>query len=321
MKRFTLIVGLAIFAFVGANAQTTTKVSKQIEMLEWLNKAVVDGNQVGGGLHSYANWTEVLTGGTAKLKTAEVKLGMLITLTDAADAGTYRLRAWATPAALPLKTEWERVGDVVVVADIAARNALITGGDDYSLAIGTVVLVRSNTLAVPQAFIYVENMDGDANINEDEADSWFTFGDNGASNGYIYFLAYTPLASVYSDDISAIAFSKGYYDNAGTPTLSTVDLTSADTKFSSLPYVTTNPNIISFDLVTGWTAGNVPAIALPATWAKPSFYIYDGTNYSPLLDCWVSGKKTIDGVDYQVWVADNAFADGATGTLNLIVRR
>jgi len=318
MKKFTLFVGFVAFLFAGANAQTA-KVSKQIEMLSWLNKAVVDGNQVGGGLHSYANWTEVLTSGTPKLKTAQVKLGMLITLTDAASAGTYRLKTWATQSALPLKAEWERVGDVVVVADIAARNALLTGGDDYSLAVGTVVLVRSNDLAVPQAFVYVADMNGNSTINENEADSWYAFGDSGSSNGYIYYtnLAIASATAPYTANMATLTLESGYYDNAGTPTLSLTAFAGTEKKFSSIPAAN---NVISFNMVA-LAEDEVPVIALPASWKTPCFYIYDGTNYSPLQDCWVKYKKTIGNIDYQVWVADNAFANGLTsGTLNLIVR-
>jgi|GEM_PF-2022157 len=348
MKKFTLLVGLVAFLIGVATAQTT-KVSKQIEMMSWLNKAVVDGNQVEGGLHTYANWNEVALNAAAdnsssiKLKTAQVQLGMLITLTGAADAGTYRLKSWtgynADPASatLPLKSEWERIGDVVVVADIAARDELIDSDPaatdlDYALSVGTVVLVGDNGTGIPGAYIYVG---GTIDVNGDGSatatDLWFNLSSSSTDAGYICYLDYTPVTSVYTDALTATVTSStltsGYFATSNTdatPVFGTITH-GTSVKFTSKPVISAaGSNEITFDLTTiTHVSGHLPLVAMPKSWGKPSFYIQTGTgtsDYSPLQDCWVSREVTIDNVVYQVWIADNDFVEGAGTTLKLIVR-
>ncbi len=315
MKKITLLIGILVFLITGANAQTT-KVSKKIEVLSWINEAVVDGNQVEGGLHSYASWTEL----NSNLQKAQVKKGMLVTITG--ESATYRLKSWSDTDNLPNKNEWERVGDVVIVKDIDMRDSLLSSSTDTTaLSTGTVVLVKSNDLSVPEAFIYVEDMDGDGTANEDEDDSWFSFSGSsnaGSSNGYVYFTSYA-VSNAYTDDISSssVSFTNGYYSGATTSAA-----VSGQTKLSAMPSIGADGTgtQVSFDL-SSWTSGNVPVVAIPATWNAPSFYIYNGTNYYQLQDCWVMRKRTIDDISYQVWIADNDFITGASSsTLNLIVR-
>ena len=306
MKRF-LLAGLVLFIVAGANAQTT-KVSKKIEVLSWLNEAVVNGNQVYGGLHSYQSWTDVLTG-TPSLQINQVQLGMFISILD--DNATYRLKEWDDNTALPLKSEWERVGDVVVVADMTARTALLTAGS-ASLAVGTVVVVKSNALAVPEAFIYVEDMDGNGTPNENDTDSWYSFSGAGTSNGYIYFVQ-VAVADPYASDLSSLATSLvgGYINNGSDEATAQATITAAtDAKLSSLVPVTISLANSSTNVV----------IAIPKAWTKPNFYLNDGTSTYSLNDCWVNNTITKDGIDYQLWVADNQFTASASATLSLIVR-
>ena len=86
---------------------------------------------------------------------------MLVTITNETTDlnlnGTFRLKTWTTNTALPLADEWEKVGDLVVVATMNDRNQLInTAGTHtlHSLAPGTTVVVKANIIGVPETFIY-----------------------------------------------------------------------------------------------------------------------------------------------------------------------
>lgn len=321
MKKFTLLAGLLLAMVVTATAQSaSTKVSKTIKVFDWLNAAVVDGNQVEGGLHSYVNWAEVTTGASAKLKIAQVKIGMVITLTDIAGdksikPASYRLKTWTTPTALPTVKEWERIGDMIVVADIAARDLLITGPANASLATGTTVMVKSNAMSIPELFVYVNGLvdvNGDGSLTA--TDLWYSLSSTSTtSSGYILFdnqpVGTTP---------ASISASSGFYDGitaAGAVTIGT------SKRFTAMPTTLA----LEYDLVAGITTlNNVPIVALPAAWASPSFYVSDGTGLFQLQDCWIKTYLTIDNTKYQVWTADNAFSNGtagvASGTFKLVIR-
>jgi len=294
MKKVVLIVGI-VLAFTGAvTAQTTTKVSKQIKMLPWLNTAVIDANDAAGGLHTYADWTTL----SSNLKTSEIQIGMLVSIT--ADKATYRLKSWTTTTALPLYAEWERVGDAVVVADIAARDALLAGTSAGVLSIGTTVIVKDNGSGLVQSYIYTGggyDFNGDGVTNT--ADNWYSV-TNTAGSGFIYFDQVAP-------STTAVTSTKGW-DGDG----ASASLTATSKKLTSIPATT------QFALTLGGTT--VPQIAVPAAWPNPVFYLNDGTNTTLLTDLWVKSSVTLNGITYQVWVADWSFLKDATGTFNLLVR-
>ena len=331
MKKFTLLAGLFLAMVVTVTAQSTaTKVSKEIKVFDWLNAAVVDGNQVEGGLHSYASWAEV-SGATAKLKIAQVKLGMVVIIADGSRSISYRLKAWTTKTALPLISEWERVGDVISVTTTAARDALLTttgsavgtAAVQGTLAVGTMVFVTGSNGSAPDMYIYVGGLidaNGDGTVKPVTAteltDAWYSLSGASAASGYVYVEVqdFTTSAPTVPGTSTANAYT---YDSPATLVIPA----STNKKFTQ---VTLPVGGFSYDLVAnlaGLTTTKVPVVYLPAAWGKPSFYIYDGTNYFQLQDCWVKNFVTMtDGAKYQVWTADNNFAFGATGTLNLVIR-
>lgn len=297
MKRGVFCIVLTVIVLCAVSAQTT-KVSKQISVLPWLNTAVIDANEAAGGLHTYADWTALST----SMKTAQVKIGMLITIL--ADKATYRLKKWDTTTALPLKGEWERVGDMIVVDNITARNALIvTDNSKVSLAPGTTVIVKDNGSGLVQSFIYAASLfdaNGDGTI--DTSDVWYS-ATSTAGMGYVLFDEVEP-------NTTAVTTTNGWDAGASTPGIGSV---AAAVKYSSVP------SGVAITLTTGTT--KVPQIAVPAAWANPVFYIYDGTTASLLTDCWTKSKATVSGVVYQVWVPDFSFLkDISSGTYKLYVR-
>lgn len=300
MKRFTLMAGLVLALAVSVTAQTT-KVSKKIEVLPWLNSAVINANQAEGGLHSYVDWATLGT----DLKLAQVKVGMLVTIGTDADAnlkGTFRLKAWAIQTALPVAGEWEKVSDMVIVADLTARDALIvTDNTKVSLAPGTTVMVKDNGKGAPATFIYVAGLvDVNAPTGIDAADLWYSTVSSG-SDGYIFF----ELAAVGATSSGA---ANGWYKAATASGAITIGTTA---RLAGMPA----------DAEFALTAGdNVPVVAIPAAWANPTFYLNDGTTTSQLLDCWVKTYQTIDGIQYQVWTADNTLLKGLPGSWKLFVR-
>jgi hypothetical protein len=301
MKRFILMAVVLIAIAVTVTAQT--QVSKKIQVLPWLDQAVIDANQAKGGLHHYATWAVLAT----DLKKAQVEIGMHVYIAGpVADAGDYRLKAWATPAALPLITEWERVGDAIVVADIAARDALddgtlTTASTLRAISTGTKVLVKANAKGVPEMFIYVNGLvdvDGAAGLTP--ADKWLSL--SGASgSGYVFY----GLGAVNATD--AVNETNGWN---GTTVGAIVVGTTA--RYSGIPAAG-----ITISLAAGTT---VPVIAVPATWPAPVIYLKTGSVMSLLSDCWLKSHATHDGMDYQIWAGDNAFLTGLTGTYTLEIR-
>lgn len=280
---FLFLVGIVLIASVSsASAQDLeTRVSKKLKAFDWLNVAVVDGNQVEGGLHVYADYATLLT----DLKVAQVKVGMMVVLNGsngALSAGTYRLDAWATTTALPLSTEWKRT-DNVVVANIAARDAL------SGLATGTIVAVNDDGTGEKAAYFY-------------DGTDFISLGGGGTTGGG--FIAVGQ---------GAIAYTSGFdgddlnFNNADVGVIDTSDPTKKISTFQSFEFELTNNS-------------SLPFIAYPKAWNKPSFYInVNGTVY-PLTDCWTVTYAIVQNVEYQQWQADVAFADGSTLPLKLIVR-
>ncbi len=302
MKKVYFVASLFLVFSVAGFAQTT-KVSKKIEVFSWLDAAVAASNQVEGGLHSYTGWADM----TSSLKLAQVQVGMMVTLTDIAGDGsvrpaTYRLASWTTTTALPLQSEWERVGDMIVVADTTALNNLVDPNDNglEKMAIGTMVMVRSNANSIPETFVYVEDLDGDGDTNE--KDYWFSFsGSDAASFGYVYLTTVTTGLSGASDGYYAGATTSGAITTQG--------------KLSEIPTGTA----ITYDISS--LAAELPVIALPKAWEKPNFYITTDDGTFQLNDCWEVTYDTKDDIDYQVWSCDVALASDYAGTiLDIVVR-
>lgn len=322
MKKVILLAGITLALTVAVAAQT--KVSKQIKVLDWLNVAVVDGNQVEGGLHTYDKWATLNGGsgatvGVAPLKLAQIKLGMLVTITSETDAslnGTFRLKKWATNTALPLLGEWEHVGDLVIVADISTRDALIvTDGSKVSLAAGTTVVVKSNAIGVTESFIYAAGLfdaNGDGLVKTDGTDNWYSPNSSTSANaGYVFISqGATPTATPVVDLTNGVG--KTQLSSGSTASTPATIAVGTDARITTFPITG-----VDFSLTVG---DNVPVVALPATWNNPTFYLYDGTTSYQLTDCWVKSYQTIDNIKYQVWVVDNSFLKNATGTLSLQVR-
>lgn len=315
MKKIILLAGITLALAVTISAQT--KVSKQIKVLDWLNTAVVDGNQVEGGLHSYTNWATLGT----SLKTAQVKVGMVVTITGEVDRnlnGSFRLKTWAIPGALPLLNEWERVGDLLVVPTVADRDALLAtaiAGTSTSLAPGTTVVVQANA-AIPEAFIYAAGLfdvNGDGTVATDGTDDWYSLTGTGTANAGYIFVSQAALAS------NTVSLTNGVSEEvvtaaAGAATVPVAMVVGAagNTRITSFPI-----GGVDFALTNDAT---VPVVAIPATWNNPTFFVYDGITTFQLTDCWLKSYQTIDNVKYQVWTVDNAFLTAATGTLTLQIR-
>jgi len=317
-----LLASITLAFSVAVTAQT--KVSKQIKVLDWLNVAVVDGNQVEGGLHTYDTWASLngstgFTPGVSPLKKAQIKIGMLVTITseliDKNLNGTFRLKSWATNGALPLAGEWEHVGDLVIVDNITKRDALIVADKSLvSLAPGTTVVVNSNSIGVPETFIYAAGLfdaNGDGTVKTDGTDTWYSPSSNVAGAGYI-FVSQDAVPSAIPTVNLGNGVAKAQVTTAGTAAATPGTIAVGDARITSLP-----TGGVDFALTAG---GNVPVVAIPAAWTNPVFYIYDGTNTYQLTDCWIKSYQTIDANKYQVWAVDNAFLQDATGTLTLQVR-
>jgi len=318
MKKVILLAGITLALAVTVSAQT--KVSKQIKVLDWLNTAVVDGNQVEGGLHSYVTWADLGT----KLKTAHIKVGMVVTITGETDRnlnGSFRLKTWAVNAALPTLAEWEHVGDLIVVPTIEDRNALIDA-TKVSLSPGTTVVVQANAAAIPEAYIYAAGLfdaNGDGTIDpvvtSAGTDLWYSLTGN-ANAGYV-FVSQAALASNTVDLTKGV--DKATAVAAGTSAAAPIAISVgavANTRITSFPI-----GGVDFTLTNDAT---VPVVAIPATWNNPTFYVKDATTVPAttfqLTDCWVKSYQTIDGIKYQVWAVDNSFLNGSTDALTLQIR-
>jgi hypothetical protein len=283
-KVITLIGGIALLASATTlSAQEETRVSKKIKAFDWLDVAVADGNQIEGGLHAYATSADILTAGAPKLKIAQVKPGMMVVLTTGdvtMPAGTYRLKTWATPTALPLVTEWVRV-DNLVVADIATRDALT------NLAVGTIVGVTANDAGEKAAYFW-------------DGASFIDLSGGNTGGGFI------------AVGQGAVAYTSGFDtdDTAGAMnTAKVIDASVAAKKIDTF---------YSFEFALA--DGGLPFVAYPKAWNKPSFYIYHDLKEYPLSDCWTVNYTTVNGVDYQEWTADVDFTAGSGGVLTLRVR-
>ncbi|WP_461632514.1 hypothetical protein [Labilibaculum euxinus] len=287
-KKIIFLVAFVAMAVTTKLSAQEIKVTKQIKVYDWLNEAVVDGNQVEGGIHVYDNWVGV----TAGLKTAFQKVGMLVTVIDSGDGtpGTYRLNTVGTAAV----QNFTRI-DAVLLADITARDELIDdiGATDAGLAIGTIVGVIADDAGEPAAFFYA----GGTN--------WIALGGGSETAGFI----------AVGQQNSGVSYSSGYdaddsgtsMNSAGIGALNMADATKKLTTFEVFEFSLTND-------------GELPFICYPKAWNKPSFYIsIDGVE-SPLTDCWTVTYSTQNAIEYQEWKADVNFTTGATSVLKLIVR-
>jgi hypothetical protein len=294
-RKITFLIACAfLLAGLSVSAQETTKVSKKIEVFDWLNAAVADGNQIEGGMHTYADFADL----TAKMKLKRIKVGMLVNLTTGTDKGTYRLKAWATTTALPLKNEWEKVAESIVVDNTAARDLLVAEKAKTTLAQGTVVLVKTSTSNNNgmEAFVYVSGYaDETANLPV-----WFSLGNSSNSNGFIY------------AGQGGFGKTNGFQATDATGKIVSAYGTTFTNKLISFPNAG-----LTFDLTAGSGAAFV---AFPKSWNKPTFYLdIDGTEY-PLNDCWKVEYSEVDGIDFQKWSADFDFTAGSTNTLKLVIK-
>lgn len=108
----TLVLALVIT--VGANAQTN-KVTKPLEMLPFLNKAIVDANQAKGGLHVVAD-----AAARKAIKSSRLVNGMLVSQLDTKTI--YRLVDATKPN---LDASWEAIGTM----DVYVSGATYSTGD------------------------------------------------------------------------------------------------------------------------------------------------------------------------------------------------
>ena len=134
---FSVTVLLVLF-HVNVQAQDTELVSKKLKVPAWLDMALGDANQLEGGLHVYPNWAAY----NSDFKISRVKIGMLIAIVDPAGDGSlpsklYQLKTWATPADIPLQTEWEEftaggdnLGDHTATKNIKLGNNYLNNDGD-----------------------------------------------------------------------------------------------------------------------------------------------------------------------------------------------
>lgn len=121
IKNITKLAFIAILmAAFTANAQTETRVTKTIKMLDFLNKAVIDANQAKGGLHTVADFGEL-----ANIKTSRLADGMLAVTADNGKVFRYNLAG----------TAWVELGIMEVL------NTAVNATKDYN--VGDVVLIGS----------------------------------------------------------------------------------------------------------------------------------------------------------------------------------
>lgn len=305
LKAILIGVILSIIAFTG-NAQET-KVSQKITLLDWLDAAVADGNQVEGGLHVYQDWARV----GSDLKTNQQKVGMLVLVIDADGAGKTALFRLNATGANRAKKDFTRV-DNMLVASMAARDALLTDPAEAKLKVGTIVSVEADDAGEMASFLYT-GLGGDKN--------WIALaggGSGGSGGGFIALgqaggvakpeagVNYTNGYDISSIDAMAPDFLKNGKINAG------LDMTDAATKLKTF---------IPFEFALNNGDGK-PYISYPKAWNKPSFFItIDGSPEYPLTDCWTVTYDTKQGVEYQEWEASHDFLAGTTTeVLVLIVR-
>jgi hypothetical protein len=287
-KIISFVASLLLVAICTSVSAQDIKVTKQIKAFDWLNVAVVDGNQVEGGLHVYADWADI----TANLKTKQTKIGMMVSIVtgDAnMPAGTYRLKTWGVPTNSPLVNEWERVAETLKVATIAARDAYVVADDSKAvLATGTMVIVESGVSGFAETFVYKGGTDN--------ATCWLSLSDNSGAG----FIAYGQSTVVYN--------AAGINSDGVVPGL---DITESSKSIFSFEDVT-------MPLVAG---GGLFFVSFPDAWNKPTFYVNDGVNEYPLSDCWTVARVLKAGVMYQEWTANVDFFPVSTpGALSVIVR-
>ena len=291
LKKITFLVACVAFVAMTTNLSAQeTRVSKKIKVFDWLNTAVVDGNQVEGGIHVYADWTKVAEG---LKKTARQKVGMLVTVVDAglgdSQPGTYRLNVII---ASPTLKDFTRI-DALLVNGMSDRDALIDdiATTDANLAVGTIIGVKADLAGEPAAFFYT-------GIGGKE---WITLGGGSAATGG-GFIAAGQGATVYTNGFD--------FDTAAMTATETIDITDAATKLDTF---------VPFSFVL--TAGGMPFVSFPKAWNKPSFFISVDDKEYPLTDCWTVSYSTQQAVEYQDWVANVNFTTDFDGTtLKLIVR-
>ncbi|PXY01670.1 hypothetical protein DF185_09385 [Marinifilum breve] len=291
MRKFTFLMACAAFfaTTIKVSAQET-RVTKQIKTFEWMDVAVVDGNQVEGGAHVYNKFADLTS-----LKPKQQKVGMLVTILDPKGDGTepgatYRLLNAGLDATNVIKpVNYERL-DGIIVANITDRDALL-GADKAKLAKGTIVGVLEGETGEKVAFLYT--------ASPTAGEEWIQLGGAGTA-GFILI------------GQGAVLDTKGYKD--GSATAGAIDFVAdKDNKLNSF---------IEAQVVLT-KAGGACYVAFPEAWNKPTFYVKDATGEYPISDCWtVSHNVKKHKVDYQVWTADIDFAKDMANDddLTLIVR-
>ncbi len=292
IKRFTSLVACIVLVAVGSmvSAQKAeTKVTKQIKAFSWLDVAVVDGNQVEGGLHVYEDITDL----TSYLKPAQTSIGMMVSIVKGdptMTAGTYRLSAWEVGNAAPLVGEWERVAETILVADIAARDAYVVADNSKALlAEGTMVVVTAGATGFVETYVYKGGTDNKT--------CWLSLSDASGAG----FIAYGQGTVSYS--------AKGVDNSGPVDGLDITDLSKVITKME--------------EVIAPLEAGSgLFFISFPDAWNKPTFYVNDGNEEFPLNDCWTVKRVKKGNVWYQEWTSNlDFFPEEASGnTLSVIVR-
>ncbi|PXY01669.1 hypothetical protein DF185_09380 [Marinifilum breve] len=275
---------------MAVNAQQ--KVTKKIEMLKWINEAVVDANNVGGGVHLYATWTELETAAKNNKKFGG---GMIVSVAG----DLYKLagaeNAEIAEADLKKKDQWSYIGPMKKVADTGARLALINADGASDLP-----------LLSPGTVVKVADADGSGNPA--------TYVFNGTANGkYAVGDTDNEKKEVYWTNITATGV-EGYFYQKG-------DLAAAATAVADLDKGTDKLEVLPAKTTIDITKGKFVAVAFPKAWRAPQFMIdIDGTEYV-LTDCWTVTEVVVTGVKYQVWSSDVAIGDAAdTETYKIVVR-
>ncbi|PXY01668.1 hypothetical protein DF185_09375 [Marinifilum breve] len=280
MKKIVLLAMGFMMTLSVVNAQN--KVTKRIDMADWVNQAVVDANNVGGGVHLYATWTALETAAKNNKKFGG---GMVVSVAG----DLYKLggaeNAEITETDLKKKDQWSYIGPMKKVADTGARLALINADGASDLP-----------LLSPGTVVKVEDADGSGNPA--------TYVFNGTANGkYAVGDTDNEKKEVYWTNITASGV-EGYFYQKG-------ELAAAATAVTDLDKGTDKLVVLPASTEITVTNGKFVAIAFPKAWRAPNFTLdVDGTKYV-FNDCWTVTEVVEAGVKYQVWSSDIEI--GATG--------
>ncbi|PXY01667.1 hypothetical protein DF185_09370 [Marinifilum breve] len=268
MKKTFLLLISFVAVFGAVNAQN--KITKKLEMSDWVNEAVVDANDVAGGVHTYANWTDL----NAENKYKKFRGGMIISVAG----DLYKLAGTATNVTAANKDaiaggQWTYIGPMKTVASTAARLALVPGSGDTDtpmLAAGTVVRVETADGATNYVFNGTSTGKYDAGDTTDE------------------------LKEVYWSNLSSPEV-EGYIYTSGA-------LAAKASSISDLTKGEKNTKIPATEITL--TDEKFVAVAFPKAWGTPSIKIAIGTKMYNLDDCWTVSHETHEGVEYVIWASD-----------------